>query len=142
MIPASRPFPLALQGGGVLALGTLLLFTEVIFRGRVFFYGDLSLYFLPQLDFLRSELLAGRIPLWNPYINCGQPFVGNPQTWPLYPSSLLLLFFEAARANAIPRSEVAAAWATSEIVHARKHQAVACKSLCEQSSSNGMTSCM
>ena len=101
MIPASRPFPLALQGGGVLALGTLLLFTEVIFRGRVFFYGDLSLYFLPELAFLRDELLAGRVPLWNPYVNCGQPVVGNPQTWPLYPSSLLLLFFEAARANAI-----------------------------------------
>ncbi|WP_395090695.1 YfhO family protein [Armatimonas sp.] len=82
-------------------MGTLLLFAEVVFRGRVFFYGDLSLYFLPQLDFQRSELLAGRIPLWNPYVNCGQPFVGNPQTWPLYPSSLLLLIFETARANAI-----------------------------------------
>ncbi|WP_395139168.1 YfhO family protein [Armatimonas sp.] len=97
----SRPIPLALLGGGGLALGTLFLFAEVVFRGRVLFYGDLSLYFLPQLDFQRSELLAGRIPLWNPYINCGQPFVGNPQTWPLYPSSLLLLIFEAARANAI-----------------------------------------
>lgn len=82
-------------------LGVLALFSEVVFRGRVFFYGDLSLYFLPELSFLRHELLAGRIPLWNPYINCGQPFVGNPQTWVLYPSTLLLYVFSAERATAL-----------------------------------------
>ncbi|WP_309710822.1 YfhO family protein [Armatimonas sp.] len=89
-------------GGGILLFfGTLALFFDVIFRGRVFFYGDLALYFLPELVFLRDELLAGRIPLWNPYVNCGQPFVGNPQTWPLYPSTLLLLLFSAPKAVAL-----------------------------------------
>lgn len=80
---------------------TLALFFEPIFRGRVFFYGDLGLYFLPELAFLRRELLAGRLPLWNPYLNCGQPFVGNPQVWPLYPATLLLYFFEEGRANTL-----------------------------------------
>lgn len=82
-------------------LGTLFLFFEVVVRGRVLYYGDLTLYFLPELDFLRGELRAGHVPLWNPYVNCGQPFVGNPQTWILYPSTLLLLLFETARANAL-----------------------------------------
>ncbi len=81
----------------LLLVGALGLFFEVVFRGRVFFYGDLTLYFLPELAFLRDELLAGRIPLWNPYVLCGQPFVGNPQTWPLYPSTLLLFLFPAER---------------------------------------------
>jgi len=98
--PAPAGYPLG--GGGVLLLlGTLALFFDVIFRGRVFFYGDLALYFLPELAFLRDELLAGRIPLWNPYVNCGQPFVGNPQTWLLYPSTLLLLLFSAERTVAL-----------------------------------------
>lgn len=81
--------------------GVLWLFFEVVFQGRVLFFGDLSLYFLPQLAFERTELLAGRIPLWNPYLFFGQPFVGNPQTWPLYPSVLWLLVGEAERANAL-----------------------------------------
>ncbi len=84
----------------VLLFGTCALFSEVIFQRRVLFFGDLSLYFLPQQAFFREEFLNGRIPLWNPYVNSGQPFVGNPQTWPLYPGSLLLLFFEAPQAIA------------------------------------------
>lgn len=83
-------------------LGSVLwLFAEVVFQGKVLFFGDVSLYFLPQLAFERRELLEGRLPLWNPYLFCGQPFVGNPQTWPLYPSALALLLWEAERANAL-----------------------------------------
>jgi hypothetical protein len=99
--PLLTPPAPAWGGGSLLLLGTLTLFFDVIFRGRVFFYGDLALYFLPELAFLRDELLAGRIPLWNPYVNCGQPFVGNPQTWLLYPSTLLLLLFSAPKAVAL-----------------------------------------
>src|SRR4051794_38393822 len=66
-------------------------FAPLLFGQRVLFFGDLSLYFVPLLAFLRSEIVgSGRIPLWNPHLLCGTPFVGNPQTWPLYPSSLLL----------------------------------------------------
>ncbi len=66
--------------------------------GQAFFFGDLALYFIPQLDLQRHELLAGRILLWNPYVMCGVPFVGNPQTWPLYPSSVLLFVLSPERA--------------------------------------------
>ncbi|MGO8670532.1 MAG: hypothetical protein ACLQVD_04085 [Capsulimonadaceae bacterium] len=51
-----------------------------------------------MLGFLRGNILAGRIPLWNPYMFCGAPFAGNPQVWALYPSSLLLLFFRPGTA--------------------------------------------
>ena len=98
-----RP-PFLTQGRGsvfVLLLGVVFLFAPVLFQGQVFFYGDLTLYFLPELAFQRHELLTGQLPLWNPYVLCGQPFVGNPQTWVLYPSSLLLFLFSAERMVAL-----------------------------------------
>ena len=54
------------------------------------YWGDIGLYFSPMLSFLHTQLQAGRLPLWNPWILCGTPFVGNPQTWPLYPFSVFL----------------------------------------------------
>jgi hypothetical protein len=84
------------------ALAALLLvllaagaFWPIVTGRRTVYYGDLALYFIPQLSFQRDQLLAGRVPLWNPYLLCGTPFVGNPQAWPLYPSSALLYGLEA-----------------------------------------------
>ncbi len=59
--------------------------------GRSLYWGDLMLYFEPMQGFARHELMAGRWPLWNPYILCGQPFIGNPQMCVFYPSTLLLV---------------------------------------------------
>ncbi|MES2460098.1 MAG: hypothetical protein V4671_05910 [Armatimonadota bacterium] len=75
----------------LLASVTACLFWPLLFQDKILFFGDISLYFTPLLHFQRGETVgAGRIPLWNPTILCGTPFVGNPQAWPLYPSSLLL----------------------------------------------------
>jgi hypothetical protein len=79
----------------LLAILTVSLFLPLLFGGQVLYFGDIGLYFVPLLHFQRTELLAGRIPLWNPYLFCGTPFVGNPQAWPLYPSSLLLYALSA-----------------------------------------------
>jgi hypothetical protein len=62
----------------------------LILQGRALYWGDLILYFYPHQELVQDALLQGRIPLWNPYIKCGQPLVGNPQTWVFYPSTLLL----------------------------------------------------
>lgn len=62
------------------------------------YFGDLGLYFIPQLAFQQRELSEGRIPLWNPHLLCGTPFIGNPQAWPLYPSSVLLYLLPAHQA--------------------------------------------
>lgn len=82
----------------LLTLLWLALFFPLLLGGRALFFGDIGLYFVPQLAFQRGELLAGRVPLWNPYILCGTPFVGNPQSWALYPSSLLLAALSPERA--------------------------------------------
>ncbi len=83
---------------GLLLLAlTLLFFWPQLVGGRILYWGDIGLYFLPMTSFLRDNLRAGHWPLWNPLLLCGTPFVGNPQTWPAYPVSWLLLFVSAGR---------------------------------------------
>ena len=78
-------------GVPLLLLGlTLIYFWPQVGRGRALYWGDIGLYFTPMTQFLHDNLRAGRLPLWNPLILCGAPFVGNPQTWPLYPLTALL----------------------------------------------------
>jgi Bacterial membrane protein YfhO len=76
---------------------SLALFTIVFLWplciGRTLYWGDIMLYFEPMQRYAQQELQAGRLPLWNPYILCGQPFIGNPQMSVFYPPSLLLLPF-------------------------------------------------
>jgi len=67
---------------GLLIL-TLIYFWPQLMEGRVLYWGDIGLYFAPMSEFLRVNLRVGRLPLWNPLILCGTPYVGNPQTWPL-----------------------------------------------------------
>jgi Bacterial membrane protein YfhO len=57
--------------------------------GRVLYWGDIALYFEPMQQLVKTELQHGRVPLWNPYILCGQPLLGNPQMAVFYPFSAL-----------------------------------------------------
>lgn len=85
----------------LLVFCALLLFWPLLGQKQALYFGDISLYFVPQLDFQQEELLNGRIPLWNPYLYCGTPFIGNPQTWALYPSSLLLYTISPERSTGL-----------------------------------------
>ncbi len=71
-----------------------LLFWPLV-TGRTLYWGDIDLYFLPMYAFARKSLLAGHIPLWNPLIMCGQPYVGNPQTSVFYPATVGLIALTA-----------------------------------------------
>ena len=73
----------------VLSLGLLGLFLVLFggppgFRDGAHFYG-------PLFEYLRQEFSAGRLPLWNPYENIGQPLAANPTTMFFYPGTLLAL---------------------------------------------------
>jgi hypothetical protein len=87
-----------LLAAGLLILLTFFYFWLQLVTDKHLYWGDIGLYFRPMLEFLHAQLLLGRIPLWNPNILCGAPYVGNPQTWPLYPSSILLLLTNTDRA--------------------------------------------
>jgi hypothetical protein len=79
----------------ILLVLTLVYFAPQLFGGKTLYWGDIGLYFTPMSDFLRTNLQAGRVPLWNPLIYCGTPYAGNPQTWPLYPTTILLPYVSA-----------------------------------------------
>ncbi len=74
---------------GLLLLMAIYFWPQLV-QGKVLYWGDIGLYFTPMQTFLRENLRVGRVPLWNPWIMCGTPYVGNPQTWPLYPVTALL----------------------------------------------------
>lgn len=82
----------------------LLLFTLAVLWPApwlgVPYWGDLQLYFEPMYGFAHRALLAGRIPLWNPYVLGGQPFAGNPQISLFYPTSILIAVLPAPAAVA------------------------------------------
>ena len=91
-----KPAPLPARSGPYLVL---LAFTMALlwplFLGRSLYWGDLTLYFEPMARYAGQTLRQGHVPLWNPYVLCGQPFLGNPQMSVFYPASLLLFFIPA-----------------------------------------------
>ena len=78
-----------------------------IFHAKIFFSGsdqiidtpDIRQYFLWLHQFAREEILAGRLPLWNPYNYCGMPFAANPQVALFYPPTWLYLIEPVAQAH-------------------------------------------
>ena len=73
-------------------LGLAAAFYAPILLGlRWFPEGDFTDHFLPFSVFQRSELLAGRLPLWNPYTFSGHPFLADTQAAVYYPLSNLVL---------------------------------------------------
>ncbi len=62
---------------------------------------DSALTYLPRIAELHHSLKSGRLPLWNPFIFMGYPFLGDPQSRVVYPISLLIGLLDAHRALAI-----------------------------------------
>src|SRR5436853_7242416 len=87
-------WPLTADGSVVLCLlaASLLFYYPLVFLGRALVDYDAFVYFYPQRVYLAQSLLSGRIPLWDPLLFLGAPFLANPQTAVLYPPSWLFLF--------------------------------------------------
>ncbi len=79
----------------------LLLLTIVFFRKFILFPSpvvlgnpglmDLTDQFYPWRLFGFSMLQQGNVPLWNPYLFCGYPFIANWQSAIFYPLNLIFL---------------------------------------------------
>ncbi len=82
------PDPWAVIG---LLAASLLFYYPLVFLGRALVDYDAFVYFYPQRLYLAQSLWAGRIPLWDPDLFLGVPFLANPQTAVLYPPSWLFL---------------------------------------------------
>lgn len=77
---------------GLLALAVfgdvLLMKSDRVLSSRI---GDGSQYFSRMRDFGFAEVAQGNIPLWNPHLFGGTPFVGNFQSAIFYPPNLTYL---------------------------------------------------
>jgi len=59
---------------------------------------DLQNQFVDWREFAFSQLRHGNLPLWNPHIYCGAPFLGGFQSGLLYPLNFGYLFLPLAKA--------------------------------------------
>lgn len=55
--------------------------------GKALFWGTPLLQFIPWWTFAWETLLAGHLPLWNPYVGMGAPLLANYQSALFYPGS-------------------------------------------------------
>jgi hypothetical protein len=78
---------------GLLALLALAAFPDVIFGSRTFFHRDFAIFGYPLAHYHRRSLWQGEIPLWNPFNNCGLPFLAQWNTMALYPLSIFYVLF-------------------------------------------------
>ena len=70
-------------------------FWKALLTDRVLAGYDLSTYFYPYRQYAAVALRQANLPLWNPYLFQGAPFLANQQTAVLYPPNLLYLLFSA-----------------------------------------------
>lgn len=63
-----------------------------LLRGGLPYGGDALSAFAPWREFTRQAIMRGILPLWNPHVFCGMPFLSNGQSALLYPPNLIYLF--------------------------------------------------
>jgi hypothetical protein len=75
----------------ILLLGVLVFisFPGIVLGSDAFFYRDSGIFGYPGVYYFRQCFWHGQLPLWNPYNNCGIPFLAQWNTMVLYPLSLL-----------------------------------------------------
>ncbi|MBI2963189.1 MAG: YfhO family protein [Deltaproteobacteria bacterium] len=89
MQPESR-FVSALAISFLLAV-TALTLRDLLSWDQLPAYRDLLTFVVPLKYYLAERLRRGELPLWNPYIQMGAPFLASWQTGVLYPPSAFLL---------------------------------------------------
>lgn len=81
------PGRFALLLSGLIAV----VFPDVFLFQGTFFHRDYSLFSYPLAFHFRESVWRGEWPLWNPYHDCGLPFLAQWNTITLYPASLFFV---------------------------------------------------
>ena len=85
-----------LTGGRFAVILGLLIFAAfplVVLGLQTFVVRDFGFFAYPLAYYQRECFWRGELPLWNPYNNCGVPFLAQWNTMPLYPPALIYLLF-------------------------------------------------
>ena len=88
------------QDGGIvllLCLLSLLYYRHIALTNRILVGGDAFAYFYPYRAYAAEAVRNGQLPLWNPYLFMGVPFVANPQAAVFYPLNLALCWLSAPK---------------------------------------------
>ena len=80
-----------LRFGILLALLIFAAFPQVLLGLQTFVVRDYGFFAYPLACFQQQCFHHGELPFWNPYNNCGVPFLAQWNTMPLYPPSLIYL---------------------------------------------------
>src|SRR5580704_15436524 len=75
----------------LLALLVVATYPQVVFGIETFVARDFGFFVYPLAHFQRECFWHGELPFWDPYNNCGVPFLAQWNTMPLYPPSLIYL---------------------------------------------------
>lgn len=73
------------------AIPIAVLFGPVLFSDRSFAMRDAAHFYHPLFEWCCREWGAGRVPLWNPYENCGLPVLADASSSIFYPGKLVFL---------------------------------------------------
>lgn len=75
----------------LLGIGIIAAFPNVFLGLSTFVIRDFGFFAYPLASYQKECFWRGEIPLWNPYNQCGIPFLAQWNTMPLYPPSLIYL---------------------------------------------------
>ena len=81
----------------LLVLLALLFYRRIALTNLILPGGDAFTYFYPYRGYAAQAVREGRIPLWNPYLFLGVPFLANSQAAVLYPLNLALCWLPAPK---------------------------------------------
>ncbi|MBN1316665.1 MAG: YfhO family protein [Anaerolineales bacterium] len=92
-----------LWGPSICAVLVIIFYWEVLWAPADSIVGgnDLANMFRIWLDFARTSLQSGELPLWNPFLFSGVSFVSDPQPALFYPPTWIALFLPSTRALGI-----------------------------------------
>ena len=76
---------------------TLAFFWKIAFTNLILVGLDVFTYFYPYKAYAAEVVRQGRLPLWNPYLFMGVPFLANAQTALFYPLNFLLYWLSVPK---------------------------------------------
>jgi len=71
----------------------IIVFYPMFIQGKILFWLDMFYYFMPFRLMCAESIRNGILPLWNPYIYCGNPLLANMQSAVFYPLNILFYIF-------------------------------------------------
>jgi hypothetical protein len=80
-----------------LLASTLAFFWKIVFTNLILVGLDVFTYFYPYKAYVAEAVRQGRLPLWNPYLFMGVPFLANAQTALFYPPNLPLYWLSVPK---------------------------------------------